>query len=61
MTQNQMKQAVAAALIQHAGTLVEFWGQAGNPDIPVEFARDCIARWLKDLPGDTWDARLGDV
>ncbi|MEU9777566.1 hypothetical protein [Streptomyces sp. NPDC047968] len=57
---NERKRRVAKALIQQAGTLVEFWGEMGDPAVDGEFARACLARWLEDLPGKDWDLRLNE-
>ncbi|MEV7681603.1 hypothetical protein AB0O64_24060 [Streptomyces sp. NPDC088341] len=57
---NEKKRRVALVLIQQAGTLVEFWGEMGDPAVDSEFARACLARWLKDLPGKDWDLRLNE-
>ncbi|PZT71568.1 hypothetical protein [Streptomyces sp. AC1-42T] len=57
---NEKKHRVAKHLIQQAATLVEFWGEMGDPEIDSEFARTCIARWLEDLPGRDWDQRLNE-
>ncbi|MEV1042947.1 hypothetical protein AB0J01_41265 [Streptomyces sp. NPDC050204] len=53
------KRLVPRALLLQAGNLVEFWSVLGDDDrVDAEFARECLARWLKDLPGDDWDVRL---
>jgi hypothetical protein len=57
---NEKKQLVARALLAQAGNLVEFWGEMGDSAVDAEFARKCLARWMKPLPGDDWDIRLGD-
>ncbi|WP_214665741.1 hypothetical protein, partial [Streptomyces javensis] len=57
---NEKKKRVASALLTQAGNLVEFWSEMGEQGVDAGFARDCLARWLKDLPGDAWDTRLGD-
>lgn len=55
----EKKHIVARALIHQAGNLVEFWSALGDDDrVDAEYARECLARWLKDLPGDAWDIRL---
>jgi len=62
MTEREMKQAVALRLMQKAGDLIEFWEESTEgtsaEGIPGNFARDCIARWLRTLPGNDWDLRL---
>lgn len=61
MGERWMKREVAEHLLNAAGSLVEFWSEdADRAEIPADFARECIARWLKDLPGDSWDTRLGE-
>lgn len=60
MTENEKKAYVAQALIQQAGTLVEFWTeQTGCEEITATEARVMLARWLGRLPGNSWDLRLG--
>lgn len=56
----QKKREVALYLLQEAGTLVEFWTEktCGQTDITAEEAREFLAGWLKNLPGDAWDTRL---
>lgn len=63
MGTNAKKAVVAEKLIQEAGTLVEFWSEKTGDDpacadIPLEFVRDCLTTWLKNLPGTSWDTRL---
>lgn len=63
MGPREVKQAVAMELISAAGTLVEFWtsrfeARGEQPPCNGEEAREMIARWLKDLPGESWDVRL---
>ncbi|MFF2571110.1 hypothetical protein [Streptomyces sp. NPDC058084] len=59
LSANEKKHRVARALFHQAGNLVEFWSVLGDDDqVDAEFARECLARWLKDLPGDAWDIRL---
>lgn len=58
ITVNQQKAIVAEHLIREAGTLVEFWSEKGDPDIPVEFVRECLQKWLQRLPGTAWDTQL---
>ncbi|MER0443087.1 hypothetical protein ABR738_00600 [Streptomyces sp. Edi4] len=56
----EKKHIVARALLHQAGNLVEFWSAIGDDDrVDAAFARECLNRWLKDLPGDAWDLRLG--
>lgn len=53
------KQLVAQILIQHAGDLLEHWDEIPNTeDLDIVEAREWIAGWLKNLPGDAWDVRL---
>lgn len=66
MGKREQKQAVASALLQVAGDLVEFWEDrfaalGEEPPCDSEYARECLAGWLKTLPGDDWDTRLGDL
>jgi hypothetical protein len=69
LTVREQKALIAEALITQAGTLAESWGEmsqtmTSNPDaaqdIDVEFVRECLATWLKRLPGTAWDVRLGN-
>lgn len=56
---NEKKKLVVRALLAQAGNLVEFWSVLGDDErVDAEFARECLNRWLKDLPGDDWDIRL---
>jgi hypothetical protein len=62
----EVKQAVAARLIEAAGDLIEGWDEryasvGEEPPCTYEEARKCIALWLHKLPGDSWDMRLGDI
>lgn len=64
MTEREKKQAVVWRLLSAAGDLVEFWSEktaheewAG--EIDAEYARECMAVWLRRLPGVVWDTRLG--
>ncbi|QKV98147.1 hypothetical protein HUT19_41230 (plasmid) [Streptomyces sp. NA02950] len=57
---NEKKRLVARALLAQAGNLVEFWGEMGDSEVDAEFARACLARWMRPLPGGDWDIRLGD-
>ncbi|WP_435245034.1 hypothetical protein [Streptomyces tendae] len=53
------KHLVARALLHQAGNLVEFWSGFNDDDrVDAEFARECLNRWLQDLPGEDWDTRL---
>lgn len=53
------KHVVVRALLHQAGNLVEFWSDFVDDDrVDAEFARECLNRWLQDLPGDDWDTRL---
>lgn len=60
------KQALASLVIEHVGTLVEFWGEKIEtaPDsahlktIPLDEASQQIANWLGYLPSECWDDRL---
>lgn len=69
LTDTEKKRLVARVLLGEAGTLVEFWSEKAadrmEPEeaeqIDGEFARQCLASWLKRLPGDDWDIRLGDI
>lgn len=69
MTPAEKKRLVAKALIYQAGSLVEFWSDMTSnllepeeaEEISPEFARECLNTWLKNLPGDSWDTRLGPV
>ncbi|MCZ0983851.1 hypothetical protein O1L60_44620 [Streptomyces diastatochromogenes] len=59
LSATEKKHVVARALMHQAGNLVEFWGAIGDDDrVDAEFARECLARWLRGLPGDDWDIRL---
>lgn len=52
-----VKREIAERLIRAAGDLVD--ELAEDEDIGDANARECLARWLKDLPGRAWDDRLG--
>lgn len=61
----EQRAAVAAALIDAAGNLVEVWEErirdgygTDCEGIPGDLAAELIAGWLKDLPSRTWDTRL---
>lgn len=56
MNKHWQKREVAECLIKAAGDLIEGWDVE---DIERDYARDCIARWLKNLPSAAWDDRLG--
>jgi len=56
MSKPWQKREVAEHLVKAAGRLVEQWD---DEDIEADYARECIARWLKDLPTKAWDDRLG--
>jgi hypothetical protein len=66
MTDREKKEFVAGQLLSQAGNLVEFWSEMARnyghdreaEEIDAEYARACIARWLRRLPGDIWDTRL---
>ncbi|MET7816240.1 hypothetical protein ABZT26_36060 [Streptomyces sp. NPDC005395] len=61
LTAREQKRRVARALLVQAGSLVEFWSEDPHSEgVDAEFARECLARWMKALPGDDWDLRLGD-
>jgi len=61
---HKQKQALAAALLDSAGTIVEFWSRQRDllgddaKDITAEQAARQFAMWLKNLPGGAWDNRL---
>lgn len=56
----EAKQAVAVMLMQAAGSIVEFWSERDDTEeIDVIEAQEWLAGWLKDLPGNDWDVRLG--
>lgn len=62
---NEIKAEVARMLIIHAGDLVEFWGDrfasvGEEPPCTAAEAAELIGRWLRRLPGDYWDTRLGE-
>lgn len=61
---NAQKRELAAALLNKAGDLVEFFDEQ-CPGLAFEVDRaDAAAQlavWLKNLPGDAWDTRLPDV
>jgi hypothetical protein len=53
------KRALAAALINEASVLVEFWEEKteDRPElagVTRAVAADQLAVWLKDLPGTAW-------
>lgn len=56
----QAKREVALMLMQAAGNILEFWGERDDTeDIDFFDAQEWLAGWLKDLPGSSWDIRLG--
>jgi hypothetical protein len=56
---NKQKRELAAALIQAAGAIVgNLRAQPSAGLDPGEAAKQ-LALWLKNLPGDYWDKRLG--
>lgn len=60
MTRSE-KAALAAMLIDAAGTLVEFWGESRPDelaDVSADEAAVEFARWLRKLPGDAWHMSL---
>jgi len=60
MTKAEQKRAVAFLLMQQAGNLLESWGEREDTeDIDYGDAQQWLAGWLKDLPGNDWDTRLG--
>ncbi|MDT0442297.1 hypothetical protein [Streptomyces johnsoniae] len=63
---NERKAKVAEALLIAAGDLLERWTEAHQsrgeePPCEVGEAREYISTWLKRLPGNYWDDRLGEV
>ena len=65
----EQTRAVAAILIDEAGTLVEFWSEKvhNSPqfqelaDVGADQAAELIGRWLRRLPGDHWNNALPDA
>lgn len=58
------KRAVAGLLLQAAGNIIEFWNEreeSAYTDIDPADARRWLNTWLRGLPGDEWDTRLGPV
>ena len=52
------KRAIVRALMDAAGTLVEFWGeQLGS--VPATSGRRFLAHLMRKMPTDCWDDRLG--
>lgn len=65
MAPHETKRDVAAALIYAAGNLLENWEESytdfnSDPPCTVEEARKIMTPWLRKLPGNAWDTRLGD-
>lgn len=56
----EQKAKIVTALIDEAGTIVEFWDEKGLADIPAEEGRAYLASLMRRLPGNSWDSRLGD-
>lgn len=63
------KRLLAAALIDKAGTLIEYWHEQvesgyhadlTDAGIDRESAAEQLAKWLRRLPGDSWHASLPD-
>lgn len=60
MNKRDQKRAVAVMLMQAAGNVLEFWDEREDTEgISAADAQEWIAGWLKTLPGDSWDTRLG--
>jgi len=63
MTRDQKRQ-LAALVLCRAADIVEFWGEIAEDldraGVTPEDAAECIAGWLRHLPGDSWDRRLPD-
>lgn len=61
---NDQKRILAAALLNKAGDLVEFFAEL-CPELAEEISADDaaaqLAVWLKNLPGSAWDTRLPDL
>ena len=61
---NDQKRLLAAALLNKAGDLVEFFAEQ-CPELAEEVSTDDaaaqLAVWLKNLPGSAWDNRLPDL
>lgn len=61
---NDQKRQLAAALLNKAGDLVEFFAEL-CPELAEEVSADDagaqLGVWLKNLPGDAWDNRLPEL
>lgn len=55
----KQKAEIAAALIQEAGTIAEFWTEKGLGGIPCDEGVAYLASIVRRFPGDAWDTRLG--
>lgn len=60
----EQQACVARALVDAAGTIVEFCHErfegTSVEDVPATLVAEQLARWLRRLPGDVWDTRLPD-
>ncbi len=59
---NAEKRALVDVLLTHIGNITEFWDEVvrDNPDLGDISSHDAakqFSKWLKHLPGDTWDSR----
>ena len=57
----KQKADIAAALVQDAGNIAEFWAERGLGDIPRNEGVDYLASIVRRFPGDAWDTRLGSA
>lgn len=58
----KQKRAVAWMLLHAAGDILEYWGERHDTaDIDQADAQRWLNTWLRGLPGDEWDIRLGPV
>ncbi|HRH47071.1 MAG TPA: hypothetical protein PKY82_35825 [Pyrinomonadaceae bacterium] len=60
---NKQKEALAFQVMSAAGNIVEFGTYQDSTelaDVNPEIIKEQLAKWMKMLPGNVWDLRLGD-
>lgn len=64
MTREQ-KSALAFLAMSRVADIIEFWHEIVNDypelrDVDPREAKEVLASWMRKLPGDAWDTRLGN-
>lgn len=61
------KQVLAGLILDHAGNIVEFFGESDtlgkelkDAGVTPQEVAEVLGKWLHRLPGKTWDSRLVD-